>query len=164
MDKTLKINPPEGYEIDKEKSTFEEIVFKKSDERFPKTWEECVQLISDRREYCYFIQSDSDIRIFSPYPVEQDKHTVPTKELAGAILALEQLLLIRHVYNGFEEPDFNQELFLITIDIDNDRKFVISEVWEATMSHAALSFKDELTAQTFRNNFHDLILKAAPVL
>ena len=31
MEKTLKINAPEGYEIDKEKSTFENIVFKKLD-------------------------------------------------------------------------------------------------------------------------------------
>ena len=30
MEKTLKINAPKGYEIDKEKSTFDNIVFKKS--------------------------------------------------------------------------------------------------------------------------------------
>lgn len=42
-EKKLKINIPEGYEIDKEKSTFEEIVFKKVEYPFsklPKTWEE----------------------------------------------------------------------------------------------------------------------------
>ena len=41
--KKLKINIPEGYEIDKEKSTFEEIVFKKVEDplaKLPKTWEE----------------------------------------------------------------------------------------------------------------------------
>lgn len=32
MEKTLKINVPDGYEIDKEKSTFENIVFKKKDD------------------------------------------------------------------------------------------------------------------------------------
>lgn len=31
MEKTIKINVPDGYEIDKEKSTFENIVFKKKD-------------------------------------------------------------------------------------------------------------------------------------
>lgn len=30
--KTFKVNVPEGYEIDKEKSTFENIVFKKKDD------------------------------------------------------------------------------------------------------------------------------------
>ena len=34
--KKLKINIPEGYEIDKEKSTFEEIVFKKVEDPFAK--------------------------------------------------------------------------------------------------------------------------------
>lgn len=32
MEKTLKITPPEGYEIDKEKSTLDNIVFKKIDD------------------------------------------------------------------------------------------------------------------------------------
>lgn len=32
MEETLKINVPDGYEIDKEKSTFENIVFKKKDD------------------------------------------------------------------------------------------------------------------------------------
>ena len=33
MEKELKIEIPKGYEIDKEKSTFEKIVFKKIDNR-----------------------------------------------------------------------------------------------------------------------------------
>ena len=43
--KKLKVNIPEGYEIDRDNSTFEEIVFKKVEDPFsklPKTW----------REYC----------------------------------------------------------------------------------------------------------------
>ena len=36
--KNLKITAPQGYEIDKDKSTFENIVFKKLNE-LPKTWE-----------------------------------------------------------------------------------------------------------------------------
>ena len=35
--KELKITIPEGYEIDKEKSTFEKIVFKKKDTK-PRSW------------------------------------------------------------------------------------------------------------------------------
>lgn len=38
--KELKIEVPEGYEIDKEKSTFEKIVFKKIKVELPKTWDE----------------------------------------------------------------------------------------------------------------------------
>ena len=43
MRKELKIEIPKGYEIDKEKSTFAKIVFKKIDNR-PKTWEEYCEL------------------------------------------------------------------------------------------------------------------------
>ena len=40
-EKKLKINIPEGYEIDRDNSTFEEIVFKKVEDplaKLPKTW------------------------------------------------------------------------------------------------------------------------------
>ena len=39
MEKELKIKIPKGYEIDRQKSTFEKIVFKKIPEN-PKTWED----------------------------------------------------------------------------------------------------------------------------
>ena len=41
MEKELKIIPPIGYEIDRQKSTFENIVFKKVNplSKLPKTWE-----------------------------------------------------------------------------------------------------------------------------
>lgn len=35
MEKTIEITPPKGYEIDKEKSTFEKIVFKPIEEKLP---------------------------------------------------------------------------------------------------------------------------------
>ena len=39
MEKELKIEVPQGYEIDRQKSTFEKIIFKKITEK-PKTWED----------------------------------------------------------------------------------------------------------------------------
>lgn len=38
--KELKIQVPVGYEIDKENSTFEKIIFKKDEKWLPKTWED----------------------------------------------------------------------------------------------------------------------------
>ena len=38
--KELKIEVPEGFEIDREKSTFEKIVFKKVERDLPKRWED----------------------------------------------------------------------------------------------------------------------------
>lgn len=49
--KKIKIEIPDGYEIDKDKSTFEEIVFKKSE---VKTWEEIViQKIANKEKVVY---------------------------------------------------------------------------------------------------------------
>lgn len=162
MSEKLKIIPPEGYEIDTEKSTFEEIVFRKSVERFPKSWEGCVRLMSDRNPYGYFIHQDSSIVPFSLCPSEQNKNSIPTSDLAKAILALEQLLLIRHVYNRFEELGFRQNLYVIYIKCENGNPNI--RIIKSGNCHYTLSFKDELTAQTFKDNFYDLILQAALIL
>lgn len=55
-EKKLKINIPEGYEIDREKSTFEEIVFKKIEDplaKLPKTWEEYKSCSRDDTSYFF---------------------------------------------------------------------------------------------------------------
>ena len=62
--KKLKINIPEGYEIDKENSTFEEIVFKKVEDPFaklPKTWEEYCKQTKDYVSY-FWSNHDSIIK------------------------------------------------------------------------------------------------------
>lgn len=50
MEKELKITPPIGYEIDRQKSTFEKIIFKKIPEN-PKTWEEYCSLMEGKTVY-----------------------------------------------------------------------------------------------------------------
>ena len=53
-EKELKIRIPEGYEIDKEKSTFEHIIFKKVNTfaKLPKTWKE--YCIYTKGNTCYY--------------------------------------------------------------------------------------------------------------
>ena len=46
--KEMKIQVPEGYEIDKENSTFEKIVFKKVENELPKSWEDLMTV----KGYC----------------------------------------------------------------------------------------------------------------
>ena len=53
-DRELKIEVPDGYEIDKEKSTFEKIIFKKVEKELPKSWEE-LKIISG-----YYLDSWGD--------------------------------------------------------------------------------------------------------
>ena len=50
MEKELKIIPPIGYEIDRQKSTFEKIIFKEIPEN-PKTWEEYCSLMKGKTVY-----------------------------------------------------------------------------------------------------------------
>lgn len=79
MNKTLTITPPEGYEIDKEKSTFEQIVFKQVEE---KKWDREARTKTDT--YYYITRSrevgfTTDIGTWSNVIIA---HTYPTKELA----------------------------------------------------------------------------------
>ena len=38
--KEMKIQAPEGYEIDRENSTFENIIFRKAERKLPKAWKD----------------------------------------------------------------------------------------------------------------------------
>ena len=81
MSKELKINIPEGYEIDKENSTFERIVFKKKS-TYPKSWEEfCKNCRVVDPEY--FVNSTSYISTTianQPKDYNEDRNTCKTKE------------------------------------------------------------------------------------
>lgn len=44
--KEIKIEVPEGYEIDKENSSFEKIIFKKKTKKYPESWDECKYKLS----------------------------------------------------------------------------------------------------------------------
>ena len=63
--KELNIQIPEGYEVDKEQSTFEKIIFKKIETKLPKTWEENNKNI---------LQSYSDEDIFYEYKKREFKN------------------------------------------------------------------------------------------
>ena len=58
MEKELKIKIPKGYEIDRQKSTFEKIIFKKIPDN-PKTWEDYCSLMKGKTihypDYYYII-------------------------------------------------------------------------------------------------------------
>ena len=67
-EKKLKINIPEGYEIDKENSTFEEIIFKKIEDplsKLPKTWEEYCKHTKGCPSFYYNYNREPHIRTSS---------------------------------------------------------------------------------------------------
>ena len=89
--KNLKIQVPEGYEIDKENSTFDEIVFKKIEDNLPKSWEE-LKIVGG-----YYVSGSSNIVYFDGVN-DINKNLFPTKEEAEACLALAQLCQLRDIY------------------------------------------------------------------
>lgn len=149
--KTLKIEIPQGYEIDKEKSTFENIVFKEIKKRLPKTWEEL------GRVQGYFVQDYSSITKTNVYATEENRNVFATKEQAEAAVAMAQLSQLMKVYNdGWK---YNGDWYVaITffedeIDIDSFDK-----------AQTFLSFRNYEIANLFLKNFRDLIIKAKPLL
>ena len=151
--KELNIIAPEGYEIDKENSTFEKIVFKKINE-LPKTWED-LKYISGA-----YISSLSYINtINSIETIPSAKNIFPTKELAEAVLALAQLLQLRDRYNG-DNKGFIYDKDNYFIGVRNNSIFKDWNVY----TQRVLAFRTKELRDKFYDNFKDLIEIAKPLL
>ena len=88
MEKELNIIPPIGYEIDRQKSTFEKIIFKKIPEN-PKTWEEYCTLMKGKTVY----YTNCNTITVSGFSDAHDKFV--TKKRAEQFVALGMLLQLR---------------------------------------------------------------------
>ena len=158
--KKLKINIPEGYEIDKEKSTFEEIVFKKIEDPFsklPKTWEEyCKRTKGYTSYYGYSINENTYETKFDGFYNE-----FFTKERVKQYVALGKLLQLRDYWVGDWKNDSNN--FVNVIYNLN------GEIKNMGLSHKQslnfpLTFPTIEMAQKFIKCFKDLINEACPLI
>ena len=152
--KKLKINIPEGYEIDKEKSTFEEIVFKKVEDPFaklPKTWEEYCKRT---KEYVSYFGSNPDSIIKSWF--EGYYNEFETKERVKQFVALGRLLQLRDYWvKGYSE-------FRYAVYGDRLDGTAICD-WRDNINHP-LTFPTREMAQKFVECFKDLMKKAHPLI
>ncbi len=156
--KDLKITAPQGYEIDKDKSTFENIVFKKLNE-LPKTWENLKQI----NGFYTTTMSLINVVLITVIPNRSNptgRNVFKTEEQARASLALAQLSQLRDVYRSGWVPDWDgyECKFCIffsgnTISVDSLHN-----------SSEFLSFQDIETAELFLENFRDLIEQAKPLM
>jgi len=160
--KTLKIQVPNGFEIDKEKSTFKEIIFREIESKLPKTWKELRRV---KGFYFSGVQEkirDCDVQttVDSSLTINEfAKCVFPTKELAEAALALAQLLQLRDAYNATEKSDWTSIVYVINVfygditidEYSDDVQFV-------------MSFKTEELCDEFYENFKDLLETAKPLL
>ena len=153
--KVVKIEIPEGYEIDKEKSTFEKIVFKAIENELPKTRKDLGKISG-----CKIDLLGKIIEMNPVYVSEYNKSMWPTRELAEAALALSQLCQLRDRYNGDWKPDWT----------DLNTKYTICAKKNMLVKEGFLTYSTPLCFKTgelrdeFYNNFKDLIEIAKPLL
>ncbi len=154
--KHLKISIPDGYEIDKAQSTFENIVFKPTVVTLPKTWEELNKING------FFVHSGSaDIITTSDVKsIHGNRNIFATKEQAEAAIALAQLSQLMQVYNNGWVPDWTDSKYKYIIELSKGEPRVVQN---CTLS-AFLAFKNIELAETFLKNFKDLITIAKPLL
>lgn len=148
MEKELKIEIPEGYEIDKEQSTFERIVFKKIEVDLPESWlefsarltEECVNVRDIHSKECVMTGLD--------------------RSDAEAHYALLKLHHLRDCYRqGWDETKNNGMGWVVYVDNRNNLDRI-----GCSYGKGFLSFQNKEMAEEFAKNFGDLILTAKKLL
>ena len=158
--KKLKINIPEGYEIDRENSTFEEIVFKKIEDplaKLPKTWEEyCKRTKGYTSYYGYSINGNTYETKFDGFYNE-----FFTKERVKQYVALGKLLQLRDYWVSNWKDDSNN--FVAAI-YHFDGEIVNTNVSRKRSSNYPLTFPTREMAKEFKNCFENLIKEAYPLV
>ena len=157
--KEVKIEIPEGYDIDKEKSTFEKIVFKKKDSK-PRSWEEYCKQNESNGQYGCYVSNDSGFKEVTWSACSSAnlwKNTLPSKELAEKFLAYMQLMSLRQAWIGDWEPDwkdFDTRKWGILLQ---DDELVIDSFYHCAKP---LSFPTKKKKKEFMNTFGNLLEQA----
>lgn len=161
--KEFKVEVPDGYEIDKENSTFECIKFKHIADKLPKTWEEyCIMHDTQIREsWITEFSNTIELNRIRPRNYIFDRNLLPNILYSKAMLALCQLIQLRDCYNDGWIPNWIE---------DNTLKYCIEVVKNEISTYAyyttskILTFKTRELCTKFLNNFRDLIEIAKPLL
>ena len=149
MEKELKIIPPIGYEIDRQKSTFEKIIFKKIPEN-PKTWEDYCSLMKGKTVY----YTNCNTITVSGFSDAHDKFV--TKKRAEQFIALGKLLQLRDYW--VKRSKFEDAIGVFTW---NEGVIVTNK---CDINEYALTFPTQEMADKFITCFRDLIKQASPLV
>ena len=155
MEKELKIEIPQGYEIDRQKSTFEKIVFKKIPEN-PKTWEEYCKQTTGYVSY-FFSSPKSIIKSW----FEGSYYEFMTEERVKQFVALGKLLQLRDYWVGNLKNNSNN---FVAVIYHFDGEIVNTNVSKKRSSSYSLTFPTREIAQKFIECFKDLINEAYPLI
>lgn len=161
MEKELKIEVPQGYEIDKQKSTFEKIVFKKADPfaKLPKTWKEYCDC--NRGNVSYFWSSSFKPHLKAPFVGSYNEFS--TEGRLMQYVALGELLQLRDYWVCDWSPEvFNSDSSVFAIVCGDTSKAV--NVVSVSNVNLPLTFPTEEMAKEFKNCFEALIKDAYPLV
>jgi hypothetical protein len=158
MQTEVKIQVPQGYEIDKENSTFELIKFKKIERKFPKSWEELENIRG-----CFVDISCKLVNVIKGDTKEVNKNIFATEEQAQAAIALAQLSQLKKVYREIEKGEIDwknnhQKKYVI---IGKEKNITKDAFF---MNNYFLAFLQQETRDLFFENFKDLIEQAKPLM
>ena len=155
MEKELKIIPPIGYEIDRQKSTFEKIVFKKVNHlsELPESWEEYCEQTKNRTYYTYSPYNESHVSETAAHGFYGE---FSTKERAEQFIALGKLLQLRDYW--VKRSKFKDAIGVFTL---NDGVIVADN---CDINDCALTFPTQEMADKFITCFEDLIKQASPLV
>lgn len=148
--KELKIEIPQGYEIDRQKSTFEKIIFKKITEN-QKTWEEYCEQTKNRTYYTYSPYNESHVSETAAHGFYGE---FSTKERAEQFIALGKLLQLRDYWVGNWKRN-SDNIYIIFKNV------IIATV---NNNDFPLSFPTREMAERFKECFKDLIKEAYPLV
>lgn len=160
MEKELNITIPEGYEVDKEKSTFEKIIFKKKTNKYPKSWNEfCKEKpVSSTEYYIDYISTVQGYQEPQYRRNEADKNLCKTKEEAEAFLTLIQLKRLWHEYTYDWEKNLES---VWSIGYTPNSGFLLFNTYLNNSS--MFFFPNKKLAEEFLYNFKDLFEKLKPL-
>lgn len=142
-EKVIKIEIPEGYEIDKEKSTFEKIVFKSKKASYEDV---CRRLFYNKESY--FCDSYGVIRkIRINKNNYKDSNNCTSEKQAKKLIAINQLMNVAKYLNGDWKPnwkDSNENKYHITLDYSS---FTMSIRLTHMISEVSVYFKTKELAE-----------------
>lgn len=145
---------PEGYELDKKKSSIEKIVFKKKEDGFS----HLPMSVNEIKGRNWFIGVHGKIIYHNTKKTNND---VSSKERAEAFLALMQLIELRDAWNEGWKANWDRvEEYKYCIEFRNGKK--INEIYSATSR--PLSFKTHTLRDKFSEQFNELIETAKELL
>lgn len=157
MEKEINISIPEGYEIDKEKSTFTKIVFKRIENKLPMSFEEVKipyywgignTIVSKTTYNGHYTGKSFGMPIYT------------TEEYAKAFWALSKLIWLRDAWNEGWMPDYSNghEKFII---INQKHTLILDNCYSR---NCVIYFRTRDTRDKFFTQFKDLLEIAKPLL